>query len=516
MSEIRYEMFCEAAYGHDDARVQSIIKSLQEQKKFYVIVSPKTSPEAFAKKDFDFFVGPKQILPVFLDLNAANQKAADVNAVIDGNPVTITSTLQALNSMLERYKKMGLVREIRFYERLPFYLDVAISQWLGEQMEKEPEEEKPAAVIPDLVPEPAAVSESMPQNQELVGVKKLIKMLDSQERSAISNYPTYSYFEKFPQLLQKLIQVNHCDPAKMDEELGLPAGVTEITMTDPQANLSKDVLRKFLTYFGLQEYLYRYADNCDELRRELNANPHLFKSKIIPAKVSTKERFCLEDLKRAKDDNGCWLYQLTFKSPTQNYVCVVTSPLGMVVGKEYELEGVSPKVDAAPPSMTDPVPVVGKEEGDAVIQKMKEQFEKDQRSYEETRKDYVIRYFKRGYNPEGRELKLDEAEKYYKKLAKEDDLLDEFFWKHCFPQKVREQLEENPEYQRRRAAQPKDVQSKGYTAKKLQQEFNLTKAWETYFYMVDLRHEPKKTMERLCYRKTDPQYQPQKKQKTDS
>lgn len=504
MSELRYAMFCEAVYGHDEDRKQMIFQVLKNQKKFFMIVSPDTTPEDYAKKKFAFYITADQILPVFLDQDSANRMAVEVDAVIDGKPGTVSSPMQTLDSLLEQYAKKNLIRGIRFYERIPFYEDIPLSKWMGEE---EAVNEIPKVEDPVPVKQPQKA-----KSPEMVGVAKLIKMLDCQDRSKIAEYPTYSYFEKLPQLLQKLIQVNHCDMAKMDEELDLPSGVTEMTVKNPQADVSKEVLRKLLGYFGLEAYLYRYVGNCDELRRELRANEGICKFKIIPAKVSTKERFKLQEFKRAKDANGCWLYKLTFKSNEREHICIVTSPLGMIVGKEYELEGLTPRAEnAGAGSVTDTVYVPQADEGNEIIQKMKEQAEKEKRAYLDVRKDYVIRYFKL-QNPEGRQLQRQEAEKHYNRLAKDDDLLDEFFWKYgCPKKKMEEEIENDPEYLRRRENQPKDVQVKGYTAEKLRREFNIKPAWELYFYMADLRNMPKKTMERLRYRNTDPQYQGDKK-----
>ena len=69
-----------------------------------------------------------------------------------------------------------------------------------------------------------------------------------------------------------------------------------------------------------------------------------------------------------------------------------------------------------------------------------------------------------------------------------------------------ERLEGEPEYQRRRANQPSPVKIKDYTATKFQKEFKIP-VYDVYFEMIDLKNAPVKTMERLRYRLTDPQYQ---------
>lgn len=502
MADLRYEMFCEMAYGSDTERRKQILNDLKEQKKFFLTVSPDTTPEDYARKKFAVYVDEDLTMPVFLTLEGANKKALEKNAVMDGNPMTVTSSYQALCSLIEKYQRGHLIKTLCFYDRLPFYVKIPSSEWVGEDPGQTTETLSP----PISQKSTESKSDSAAKLDHPVGLDKLIKMLDCQDRSKIANYPTYSIFEKFPQLLQKLIQVNKCDIKKMDEILGLPAGVTEMIITTPTIDVSKDVLKRILTYFGLQEYLYRYTDNCSELQRELKKNPNICSFRISPARVATKERFLLEDVKRAKDQNGCWLYQLSFKSKTRPYTCVVTSPLGMIQGKEYELEGLVSKSDDTKDSVLSVNPVMGQEEGREIVEKMKAQYEQDQKDYLSVRRDYVIRYFKM-HNPENRALQLQEAEKHYNRLAKDDDLLDEFFWKNCCPLKVKEELENNPEYQRRREAQPKDIRIKDYTADKLRKEFNIKPAWEVYFYLADLRKMPKKTMERLRYLQTDPQYQ---------
>lgn len=498
MSDLRYAMFCESACGHDEERYKTLIRDLQDQQKVIMIGSPDTTAEDYARKKFAVYIEKNGLLPAFLDVESANRKSLEVNAIMDGKPMTVSLPMSGLNTLLEQYVKKNLVCGIRFYEKLPFHIQIPLDQWLGKETEPAP------PTVKEPAQEPPKPQDSLPRE----GVSRLIKMLDETEKSKISQYPTYAYFEKLPQLLQKLIQVNHCDPAQMDTDLDLPSGVTLSVIQDPQANISTDVLRKYLTYFGLEAYMYRYVSNCDELRRELKSNPNICQFEIKPSKPSTKERFMLKEMKRAKDQFGCWLYQLTFKSEQgRDYQCIVTSPLDMIVGKNYELTGLEPAAASDEQTVASTAPVVHQDEGDQVVEEMKAKFEKEQRSYLDLRKDQVIAYFKIR-NPEGRTLQLKEAEAHYNKLAKEDDLLDEFFWKNCCPPKVKEQLESDPEYLRRRENQPKDVTAyKDYTADKLRREFPIKHAWEVYFALVDLRNTPRKTMEYLRYKKTDPQYQ---------
>lgn len=499
MSNLAYLMFRQSACAED--HMAEILQTLKEQKKFFMIASPETSPEDFEKKKFAMYVTENKVLPVFLDMNSAGRKAKEAGAVTDNQPMTIASTDSALNTLLEKYNKGQLISAVRFFSSLPFYMDVPVSSWLDgeEAVTPEPNESIPAA-------------ESAPSCPEMVGVKGLIKMLDCQDRSKIAEKPTYKIFESFPELLRKLIQANKIVPAELDEALQLPSGVTERTISSPQANVSKDVLKSYLGYFGLGAYLYRYAAYSDELQSDLNKSKNICTFEIKPAKINTKERFTLETVARAKDVNDAWLYRLTFKSKARPYQCIVTSPLGMIEGKDYELTGLPPMGDeSGEKTFSAPAPVIDKEIGDEVIQKAREKFEKEQRGYLDIRKDYVIRYFK-NRNPDGRSLQFKEAEKHYNKMTSDDDILDEFFWKCCCPKDVAEKLETNEEYLRRKSKQPKDIRVRDYTAEKLRKEFKLNAGFEQYFALIDLRRAPRKTMERLKYRKTDPQYQRDKKE----
>ena len=491
MSTVSYNMFCQQAYGKQNTLTQTIFQQLQEINEFYLIVSPGTTKENYEKKKFAVYVGPGQMLPVFLTSSGAKRKAIQANAVIDHEPTVMTATSQMLSAMLEKYQKANLVAGIRFYGDLPLFQEFQVGEWLNKELAQDMPVEEP-------LPEPQVPDKP----QEFVGVKKLINMLDCQERSQIANFPTYSIFESFPPLLQKLMTANKITPDEMDRILELPEGVTAMTINNPKADVSKEMLKKYLGYFGMESYIYRYADNCQELQTSINHAPNICHYKIIPAKVSTVEPFELVDLRRAQDTEGAWLYRLVFHGEKRDQTCIVTSPLDMILNKKYELVGLEP--------LDQPKKEQKKEnEIDAMISKEKEKFEEEQRSYLEKRKDQVIRYFKL-HNPEGKTLQFKEAEAHYKRMARNDDLLDEFFWTTCATQKMLEELKNDPEYQRRKENQPKPVRVRDYTAEKLRKEFQLKGAWKPYFYLADLREHPRNTLQQLKYLKTDPQYQNQK------
>ena len=485
MRDIRLTMLLQmGGSGIDEG---ALLSTLQEQPRYYLVADPSTAPEAFARKKFGVYLLDGRILPVYLSEENARVKASTVGAVMpDGEPMTISSSRKALDTLMEQYKTKGLLRYVRVYEKPPFYSQFLATDWLGAESEaiEEPEVEKPQVQATE--PE-----QKEPRCATSVGVDALRKMLDCSNRAEIAKLPTYGYMESFPQILQKLLQVNHCDAEQVNAELGLPEGVTSMIITNPKADLSKRVLKSYLTYFGLEAYLYRYAANSTELLMEIRNSPVISRYSIIPARVSTKEHFELKQIASAKDQNGAWLYRLTLTSAARTETVVVTSPLGMQVGKEYEIEGLEPVVDEA--LTAEKVAVNATKNPDSVVQAAKAAYEQERRTYEERRRDQVIAYFK-NRNPEGIVLNLAQAEKHYERIAQNDALLDEFFWKLAPKGKL--VLDEYPEYQRRKANQPKDVEIKGYTAAKLAKEFKL-REWEAYFELIELGKTPQKTLERL-------------------
>ena len=473
---------------------EEVIAAILEKRRLYLIADAGTTEEQFASKKFAFHVSEGKALLVYIEEEYAAKKAEALGSTLrKGEPMTVSSTKQALATLVNTYVASGRIKSVCFCGKPPFRVEVSAHNLFPEAA---PQEKRGETETVEL---------SMPVATK--GVDGLKKMLDCNDRSKIAQLPTYSFFENFPQLMAKLIQVNRCDPALMDEALGIPEGLTHKVISDPKADISTDVLKKYLAYFGLDEYLYRYASNCQELASSLKRSPSICKFDIKTANGSTEEPFVLKDIKRQKDKNGAWLYQLTFENELRTVKCVVVSPLGMIVGKRYELGGLKPQLPEEDHSAGGRAPMPTPEKGDEILRRLKEKQEKEQRSYEQVRRDQVISFFKR-QNKEGRILQLKEAERYYEKLAKYDDLLDEFFWTNCCPKSVMERLEGEPEYQRRRANQPSPIKIKDYTAAKLQKEFKIP-VYDVYFEMIELKNAPVKTMERLRYRLTDPQYQKQ-------
>lgn len=478
MSDLNQMMFlCQTGKGN----IEDTLAAIFEQHRLFLVAAAGTTEEQFANKKFAFFVAPNKSLAVFTEEEYAAKKAEAIGATSrSGNPMVVASSKQALAAIVRKYSASGRSNSVCFFGKPPFHLTVPSDTLFPDVSHEEKEQN-------------ARISLETPIATK--GVDGLKKMLDCNDRSKIANLPTYSFFENFPYLMGKLIQVNNCDPTLMDEALGLQSGLTKKIITEPKADVSVDVLKKYLAYFGLSEYLYRYAGSCSELASQLRQSPHICKYEITTANGSTEEPFELKEIRRQKDKNGAWLYQLVFESEFRVQKCVVTGPLGMIVGKRYCLGGLTPMQKEKDTSAKAVASMPTAEKIDDITEMLKKKSEEEQRSYEQIRRDYVIAFFKR-QNEKGRILNLHEAEAYYNRLAKEDDLLDEFFWTHCCPKSVRERLEHEPEYERRKANQPELIKIKNYTAYTLQKAFKIP-SYDLYFEMIALRNAPNKTLERL-------------------
>lgn len=463
------------------------IEKIKQSKRLFLIAAPDTSREDWTKQNFAVYVDSQKAIQVYLNQETANARSKELNAITEtGEPMVIMSPLASLNAMLTEYHNKNLFQTIQFVEKDPFHVECTYQEWMTGQPEAE---------------QPVATESHAPKT--FIGVKELTHMFDCNEKAKIANLPSYSYFDQFPQVLGKLVGANHLDPQAIDQELDLVDGLTYQATHNPDIDLSKTTLQAYLKYFGLGAYLYRFAKQSSEVESEISQNTNFCKYQIIPAKISTKERFTLEKITRALDSNKAFLYQLQFKSKMRQKVCVVVSPLGYKQDKDYELVGLDPICDeSGENTITQAVRPISDEEGEAAYEKAKVKFEKEQRTYEELRKDYVIRYFKK-QNPEQRILQFKEAEKHFTRISEYDDILDEFFWK-IKPFDL--DLSADPEYQRRREQQPSAIMESKYTADMLQREYRF-KTWESYFWLADLRKSPRKTNDMLKYRKTDPQYQ---------
>lgn len=233
----------------------------------------------------------------------------------------------------------------------------------------------------------------------------------------------------------------------------------------------------------------------------LNSHKVVDKFGLRTPPTATAERFKLEDIQRGTDGDA-YVYKLMLTSNKGNSLeMVVSNPLKppLVIGREYQLLNRGGKVrdvDEKPANITDVSSLPSDEELSALVagledkSKKKLNTEKAPRSYEEQRKDEIIRYFR----TKGMDTRSATAK--YRDLEPEDDILDEFY-KYI----TKKQFGKFEQF--------------GFSARKLIKEMHMD-PYEAYLSLVQLRTNPQETKQRLIYRERDPQYQKKPKTKEET
>ena len=348
-----------------------------------------------------------------------------------------------------------------------------------------------------------APAEPQMSSRTFKGVEEVRQALETYEANARRKLDPGARYENIHTLIQTLAQQNEIDPSDMDKILGLTEGYSRrffISVTE--INPPIDVMRKYLSYFGLEGYLYIYKADSRELARYLGSHKVIDKFALRSSPSPSAERFKLESIERGTDrDMNAYVYKLALTSNKGNHIDIVISnpmkPAPLIVGREYQLMnrgGKVREVDEAPQKITGVSSLPGEDEMAALVASLEEKEggkkpgkEKSARTYEETRKDEIIKYF--------REKGLDtrSATAKYRDLEIEDDILDEFY-KYITKKQFGK------------------LELFGYSARKLIKEMHM-EPYEAFLSLVQLRSSPQETKQRLIYRERDPQYQKKPKQK---
>lgn len=316
-------------------------------------------------------------------------------------------------------------------------------------------------------------------------IKKVLDLSEPAERRKLD--PGLSY-ENLHAVIEKLIYENRLDMEQVEKELSFPPGMLHGFCQDKVSSaISKESAIKLLDFFGLGEYLYQYKRYCDDVMAELKQNPHIDTYEISPATIHTVEKFTITHIRRGMDKrNHAYVYELTLKSSQRELALTVSTPLGYIIGKEYEIIGLE--------SIEIPQPVPQKEKDDAKIPKNRTSMnlfgspetaphsKKQQQSQEEQDYNTIIRYFKETAGDN-----LEAAENKYDVFRNHLDIA------HAFAVYIK-------------THRPGRLKEFEYTPGLLMKELHYP-PYEAYVMLVNLREKPKETKQVLVYRKTDPQYQ---------
>lgn len=448
---------------------------------YYLISSPKTTREEWEKKQFAVFVDSDGSLVVFLSPEEAGNFAVRNKCVLDGQALVTKANSSTLAKTIAEYEDAKLVSNIRVYSRVPLHLDLSPHDFLRADL-----------------PSSSVVMRDHKPPTKLTGTEYVKAALDTFEPNARKKLDPGGRYENIHTLVESLSQQNGLDPSDLDNILNLPNGYTRnfcINLKD--GDPSQDVLMKYLTYFGLLEYLYLYKRDSLELLRLLKDHKKIDVYSLKSATINA-ERFRLDEIKRGRDGNGIFVYRLSLTSKRRSFQMVVSNPLNLVVGREYQIVGLDSEEGQGASREATAYDLPSEETLMQIVSELdqerkptkKEKKLSEPATYEEERKNRIVRYF-REQGMDGRA-----AESKYKTLEVESDILDEF-------------------YKYIDAKQFGKLDLFGYTARRLMKDLHYA-PYDAYLLMAQLRADPQNTKQRLKYRETDPQYQKQPAQKGES
>lgn len=476
IADITRDLF-EMALSGDMTGTVTIIQEVLSLDRFYCVAAPDTTMDDWQRRNYAAYINNKELY-LFLDQMNATDFAVINDLMVENTPMVACFPIKAIRAMLQEYRDKGLITSVRIYANLPFYVTC--------------EPDFDALTLPPTVAEPQEQGNQPKLAVSPDSITHAKAILDTAEPAKRVKLDTSDSYRNLHTMIDRLLRDNKISPASVDEALNLPTGMTGRFIMDLKGDSTPEkIVRQYLAIFDLEPYLYQFKGQCAETASELNAS-QVDEHPIRPAGVRTEERFKLERVRRGKDSNGVYVYQLTLRSPERQITEIVSTPTGYVVGKEYEVTGLDSDVPVSVKDATDVLDAPSEAKLAAVTAKLaakmpttyQEPLSEDE-EHTEQRKNDIIRYLKR---QEGCNSK--DAEKKYAALVWEEDILEEF-WQYI------------------RTGKGGKIKIHNYTSTILIKELGF-RPYEAYCQLVALRKKPQETKQMLKYRKTDPQYKQKK------
>lgn len=458
INQILFSMGLDKQNTMKTSKLKKIIELVFQTGKYYVLADKSTTPAEWTRKQFDAYIEDRYLL-VFLTAEDVKSYAMQNEFVSENNePMYGAASQSPFLNLISLYKEQNSIDVLRIFTKLPLYVDCPVNMIPCEK------EESVSQFMNHDYKQESSVELNERKSTELLlipEVKQFLETNENKERRALD--PSLAYANPHS-MMEKVLYANKIDLYSLEDELELPSGFLTLYIKDKSSSsISKKIFLRLLRYFGLEPYAYQYAKFCDELRNELKANVTIDVCNVKPATVHTAEKFILESIRRGKTDDGLYVYGLKFRSKLRVVSFVVSSTVGYIANKEYEIFGL-PTLDGSLPETKD------------------ESKEKAARTPDEILEDSVIAYFKK---TNGDTVKL--AREKYSKLAHHPDIQKEFA---KFAQTGR----------------PGRIKVREYSARKLVKELHFS-PYEAYIELCLLRDKPSETLQFLKYRETDPQYQ---------
>lgn len=504
LSTITCEML---KYRLDNDPPQSILRSYFAQPAFFLVADPATSESDWAAKSFGAFVSDK-ILNLFLSRRAAEYQAEDVQSVLpDGTFMVLEVGRDMVLALLDTYTGQDLVKKVRLQAAPPISatFDVQDVLKLNNQEDQDP--------VSD-VPSECAVGFQVPEGHLAEKVRSVLDMPTAVDRRKGDPSDCYTNIHR---LVEALLRDAKITPDQMDKELELQQGFTKNFCASVQSDVTPlEIVKKYLSHFGLFPYLYIFKTHCCELKDKLNADSQIDQHVVKKATVHTVERFQLENIVRGRDKEGCFVFRATFKSKYREVITILSSNHEMIVGKEYEIEGFAhdePKDEASRGATSTEKQVLTSDEENADILRRIEEKEAKKKNGppqqavnpDQAERDNRMRG-KNRYISETPSEKLErETNEVLAYLIKTNGCNSKDARRMIVPfDDMPDIVESFARYIKTGKAGP--LTERNYTPKKLMSELHYS-PYESFCMMAELRRNPKDTMQRLKYRATDPQYQ---------
>lgn len=447
-------------------------QELCEYQTYYLIAKSDTSHNEWTSKQFEPYVVGNTLV-VFLSEDEAQVFANHYGCVDNNEPMVSKTDKAELLRVVAEYTDNRGITALRVYSVPPVYIDLQPSLFLSGHSTNEAD----ASIDSDA-------KHTEINKEVLLGVEQVKQALDTFEPNARRKLDPGQRYENIHTLVQTLVQQNNIEYDDLDSSLDLPKGYTrEFCVSANSTHPSMEVMEKYLSYFGLNEYLFVYKKNSVELINYLNARKDLDKYELSSKIKPENDRYKLQKITRGTDSSGHFVYKLVLVCGEKTVSTVISNPLNRVVGREYAIVGLEQQGSSGKDVLS--APDISEGELSGIAKSLdKAPAEKTERTYEDRRKDAILFYFKR--------MSVDRrsAEAKYKELEIEPDVLDEFY-----------KYIDSRQFGRLEIA--------GYSARKLIREMHM-EPYEAYLALVQLRTDPQNTKQRLKYRETDPQYQVKK------
>lgn len=479
----------------------------------YVVADANTTTKDWEAREFGICTQNKTIRLFLCEEDAVNY-AFKVGAVLQKKtPMTMKVTSTMIQSVIGDYAQKQFIDRVSICGHSPIRVEVSLSPFV-----KDYKKESSSTIMSEPVSTPVMQPASVETQNDLQLVDIVRQTLSAPTAAERRKLDQGQQFENFHTLLAKLIQVNGLDMSALDATMGVPAGYTKQLCSDLVSDaIPKAILMNYLKYFGLSEYLNLFTKQCSELTAELKANPKVDVYNIKSANIHTKERFKLLSIRRGKDANHAYVYQLILESKSRKITTIVSTCFNFVQGKDYEIGGLMPLDDSSTVSTRNaaeagPSPLPSEDEEAAILGKL-EQETKERRFKTPTQKSSEPEKKKDARNT-GYNRYIDETAE--EKTGRELNEILGYIIKTqgCNSQEGKRKLKPLEGHEQTIAAFAtylKDGKAgsyavRGYTPKKLMHELHYS-PYEAFCLLTELEDNPKDTLQRLKYRETDPQYQ---------